>query len=188
MNGGPENSEKLYRIDAGRSNFTVQAFAVGLLSFMGHNPAFAVRRYGGEVLFSDTMEPVSMLLAAQADTLAILGRVSEKDLFEIENTMRGEVLETEIYPEIFFVSKNISIERISERNFLAEIDGTMSLHGMVRRHVIAADAEINGELVRARGEFVLRLSDYNIKPVKALGGTLKVKDEVEISFDIVAQA
>jgi len=102
--------------------------------------------------------------------------------------MRGEVLETEIYPEIFFVSKNISIERISERNFLAEIDGTMSLHGMVRRHVIAADAEINGELVRARGEFVLRLSDYNIKHVKALGGTLKVKDEVEISFDIVAQA
>lgn len=46
MNGGPENSERLYRIDAGRSNFTVQAFAVGLLSFMGHNPAFAVRRYG----------------------------------------------------------------------------------------------------------------------------------------------
>ncbi|MBA2334646.1 MAG: hypothetical protein H0V90_06880, partial [Blastocatellia bacterium] len=35
MNGGPENSERLYRIDAGRSNFTVQAFAVGLLSLWG---------------------------------------------------------------------------------------------------------------------------------------------------------
>jgi len=44
-----ENLGNRYRIDARRSEFTVQAFSEGMLSFMGHNPTFAVRRYGGEV-------------------------------------------------------------------------------------------------------------------------------------------
>ena len=42
-------------------------------------------------------------------------------------------------------------------------------------------------MLRAFGEFAIRQSDYNIKPVSAIGGGLKVKDEVKFSFDIVAR-
>ena len=52
MSGEAENSGTLYRIDASRGKFDVQAFAEGILSFMGHNPTFAVRRYGGEIQFA----------------------------------------------------------------------------------------------------------------------------------------
>ena len=34
-----------YRIDPGRSRFTVQAFATGLLSAFAHSPTFAVRDF-----------------------------------------------------------------------------------------------------------------------------------------------
>ena len=188
MTNEPKNLGARYRIDAGRSNFTVQAFAEGLLSFMGHNPTFVVRRYGGDVQFAvGNTEVDSMLLLAQADTLSVLDRVSEKDKTEIENTMRADVLETAQYPEVVFVSKDVSMKKIAEGRYRVQIIGELSLHGVTRRHSIAAEAEINGEAIRAVGEFALRLSDYNIKPVKALGGTLKVKDEVEFSFDIAAK-
>ncbi len=49
MTNESENLGTRYRIDASRSEFTVQAFAEEMLSFMGHNPTFVVRRYGGEV-------------------------------------------------------------------------------------------------------------------------------------------
>ena len=188
MTNETENLGTRFRIDASRSDFTVQAFAEGLLSFMGHNPTFAVRRYGGEVLFAAVNTEVdSMLLLAQADTLSVLDRVSEKDKAEIENTMRGDVLETARYPEVVFVSKDISMKKIAEGRYRVQIVGELSLHGITRPHSIAAEAEMNGEAIRAVGEFALRLSDYNIKPVKALGGTLKVRDEVEFYFDILAQ-
>ncbi|MBA3786883.1 MAG: hypothetical protein H0X15_15340 [Acidobacteria bacterium] len=72
MTNEPKNLGARYRIDAGGSNFTVQAFAEGLLSFMGHNPTFVVRRYGGDVQFAvGNTEVDSMLLPAQADTLSV---------------------------------------------------------------------------------------------------------------------
>ena len=45
----------------------------------------------------------------------------------------------------------------------------------------------NRDMLRSLGEFSLRQSDYNIKLVSAIGGWLKVKDEVKFSFDIVAR-
>ena len=34
----------------------------------------------------------------------------------------------------------------------------------------------------------MRQSDYGIKPVSVAGGTLKLKDEIDLSFDIVARS
>ena len=45
-----------------------------------------------------------------------------------------------------------------------------------------------GDRITASGQFVVRQSDYGIKPVSIAGGTLKLKDEIELSFDIVARA
>lgn len=186
MTNEAENSGTRYRIDASRSEFTVQAFAEGMLSFMGHNPTFAVRRYGGEVQFASGNESVdSMLLVVEADTLRLLDRVKEKDGAEIENAMH-DVLETHQFPEIVFVSRDIKLRQTAQMRYLAEITGDLSLHGTKQRNLIEVETEINNGNLRACGEFWLRQSDYNIKQVKALGGTLKVKDAVKISFDIVA--
>ncbi len=79
MTDEPKNLGLRYRIDASRSEFTVQAFSEGMLSFMGHNPTFAVRRYGGEVQFASGNQIVdSMLLVIETETLTLLDRVKEK--------------------------------------------------------------------------------------------------------------
>ncbi len=182
-----KNSGMIYKIDAGRGSFTAQAFAEGMLSFMGHNPTFAVRRYGGEIqLTADNSAVDSMLLVIQAETLSLIDKVSDKDAAEIENTMREEVLEISNYPEITLVGNDVSMRQIADTKYAVEIGGVLSLHGQNRKQTIKAEADIVGKTIRAQGDFNLKTSDFNIKKVKALGGTLKVKDEVKISFDITA--
>lgn len=183
-----ENHGTRYRIDARQSGFIVQAFASGLLSFVGHNPTFAVKRYGGEIQFAKgNTEVESMLVMIQAETISLLDEMSEKDTAEIESTMHGEVLETKQFPEITFVSKDVSLKEIADGRFAITANGNLSLHGESRPQTIKAEAKINGNKIRAEGEVALNQSDFNIEQTKTLGGTLKVKDEVKISFDISAQ-
>lgn len=187
MTDEAKNLGNRYRIDAERGNFTVQAFAEGMLSFMGHNPTFAVRRYGGEIQFAEGDEKVEqMLVIAHTESLFLRDNVSEKDRDEIENTMRSDVLETEKFSEIYFISKDVSISEKPNGKYAVTANGMISLHGETLPKTIEAEAEINNENIRANGEFSLRQSNFNIEQVKALGGTLKVKDEVKITFDIAA--
>jgi hypothetical protein len=46
----------------------------------------------------------------------------------------------------------------------------------------------NGDTLRAQGDATLRLTDFRIEPVSVAGGMLKVKDEVKLTFDIVARS
>lgn len=176
------------RIDASHSRFTVQAFADGLLSVFGHSPVIAVCGFGGDVRFvPGTLEAASLLMLIKSDSLAVINDVKEKDRLEIERAMREDVLETARYPEIVFMSTSVSANRDGDGQYQAEINGKLSLHGVTRDHSIDARVTIDDDSLRAEGEFSLRQSDYNIKPVSIAGGTLKLKDDLKFSFDIFAR-
>lgn len=183
-----ENLGERFVIDAKRGNFTVQAFAEGLFSFVGHNPTFVVRRYGGEIQLAENNSDIaSMLVVVQSNSLALLDKVNKTDRAEIENSMNEKVLETSKFPEIFFVSKNVSLDSATDGKLTSTAKGVLSLHGEKKAQTIEADTEITSGTIRAFGEFSLKQSDFNIEQFRAMGGTLKVKDEVKISFDITAR-
>jgi hypothetical protein len=52
---------------------------------------------------------------------------------------------------------------------------------------VSARAVINGSSLRASGEFSVRQSQFGIVPVSAAAGTIKIKDEVKCTFDILAR-
>ncbi|HEY0407914.1 MAG TPA: YceI family protein [Pyrinomonadaceae bacterium] len=183
-----ENIAVRYRIDPKQSQFVVQAEASGLLSFVGHNPVIAICGFGGDARFiPGTLGQASLLMLVQANSLAVVGDVSDKDRAEIERAMRDDVLEIARYPEIIYMSKSVTANRVAEGDYRARINGSLSLHGVTRDHILDADLAVNGGGLRARGEFTLRQSDYNLKQVSVIGGTLKVKDELKFSFDIGAE-
>lgn len=64
------------------------------------------------------------------------------------------------------------------------MNGELMLHGFQRSSVRIA---VNGDVLRATGDFSVRQSDYEIRPVSAVGGTIKLKDELKFSFDIAAR-
>jgi polyisoprenoid-binding protein YceI len=176
-----------YRLDASQSRFTVQGSADGLLSMFGHDPVIAICGFGGDVRFvPGTLESGSLLMLVQADSLAVVNKVSDKDRREMERGMREDVLETARYPEIVYISTKVSANRRGEGQYRARITGNLSLHGVSREHVIDAQLTLGEDSLHARGEFLLRQTDYNIKPVSVAGGTLKMKDELKFSFDILA--
>lgn len=178
-----------YRIDAGQSRFVVQGSADGLLSMFGHDPVIAVRVFGGDVRFvPGTLESGSLLMLIQADSLAVVNKASEKDRREMERAMREDVLETARFPEIAYMSTSVAARPSGEDRFEVRIVGQLTLHGVTREHAIGAQLTLHRSgLLRARGEFSLRQTDYGIKPVSAAGGTLKMKDKLRFSFDITAE-
>ena len=65
--------------------------------------------------------------------------------------------------------------------------GDLTLHGVTRTLPVSARAVINGNTVRATGEFSVRQSDYEMRAVSAAAGAIRIKDDVKITFDIVAR-
>lgn len=177
-----------YLTDLRTSRFTIRAFAGGMLSALGHNPIFAVRDYSGEVRFDpETGEGAALSLRIKAASLEVTNDVSSKDRQEIERTMHEQVLESDTYPEITYDCPSASPRRSGEGQFEVALNGSMTLHGVTRQQPITARIVASPATLRAFGEFTISQQQYGIKPVSVAGGTLKVKDELQCSFDIVAR-
>ena len=178
-----------YRLDASQSRFTVQAFAEGLLSSFGHNPVIAIRDFEGEVEFVPaTLEGARVRMTIKAGSLAVADDVKEKDRLEIERMMRDDVLEVSKYPEIVFESTSVTASRIAEGRYRFRAIGDLTLHGVTQRNLwISGEVTTGEDTLRAQGDFSLKQTDHKIKPVSVAGGTLKVKNELKLKFDIVAR-
>jgi polyisoprenoid-binding protein YceI len=176
-------------VDAQVSRFTVQALATGILSAMGHNPTIGIRKFTGEVAFSsEAQEARGFRLSIDAASLSVQDDISDKDRSEIERIMREQVLEVGKYPEIRFDASVIPITRVTDSLYSAAINGNLSFHGVRKSKVVTARIARFGEMLRASGDFILKQSDYGIKPVIVAGGALKLKDELKFSFEMVARA
>ncbi len=177
-----------FAIDARRSRFTVQAFAAGILSAMGHNPTIGIRNFSGEVEFDpQALKAAALRITIQAASLEVLDDVSDRDRREMEKVMKDEVLEVAKYPEISCESADIQVARIENALYSANIGATLGLHGVSRRQPIAARIVDSGEMLRISGDFTLRQSEFQIKPVSVAGGALKLKDELKFNFEMIAR-
>jgi polyisoprenoid-binding protein YceI len=176
-----------YKIDAGPSKFIVRAFTGGFLKAFGHDHTIAIRDFAGDVTLTEgSITPASLQLTIKAASLAVIDKVSDSDRQKIEGTMRQEVLEADQYPEIVFRSTNTAAARRSDGRYDFKVWGNLSMHGVTGECYIIGQMEINGNNLRATGSFALQQSDYKIKPVSVAGGTIKVKDELKLTFDLVA--
>lgn len=176
-----------YRIDAAESRFTVRAFAGGFLSAFAHDHNIAIRDFTGEADFTyGTVQPASLRITIKAGSLAVTDKISASDRQKIEGTMRDEVLEITKYPEIIFKSSGVTASKTGDGQYQARISGELNLHGVTKPLTINAQLEFGDRTLRARGAFAVKQSSFDIKPVSVAGGTIKVKDELKFSFDIVA--
>jgi polyisoprenoid-binding protein YceI len=178
-----------YRLVPAQSTFTVQAFAEGLLSAFGHDPVLAIKDFSGEVQFvPGSFEAASVKMTVKADSIVLSTEVKEKDRIEMEQTMREQVLEIAKYPEIVFVSSNISVTKLAEGRYRARVIGDLTFHGATQKNLwITPEVTVSGESLSAKGMFSLKQTDFGIKPFSAAAGTIKLKNELKFSFDIAAE-
>jgi polyisoprenoid-binding protein YceI len=177
-----------YIINASASRLTVHVFAKGVLSAFGHNPTVAIRDFSGEAwVEAGKVEAAILRITMAAASLGVTDDISDKDRREIEHQMLEDVLEVTDYPEIVYACSKVSANKTGEGQYSVELHGDLTLHGVTCHQVVSARVMLQGTTLTAFGDFPLQQTDYGIKLVSALGGTLKVKDEVKCSFNIVAQ-
>jgi hypothetical protein len=60
-------------------------------------------------------------------------------------------------------------------------------HGVTQNLSMETRITDIGAMMRISGDFALRQSDYGIKPVSFAGGALKLKDELQFHYELVAR-
>ena len=164
-------------IDTQRSLMTIRVFKSGFLSAFGHEHEISAPIQQGS--FSEDKPAVELLVDARK--LRVMDQsISEKDRAEIQSTMLGpKVLDSEKFPEIRFHSTEI--DRLGEGKWI--VHGELTLHGQTR----PVKVTVEGQNGRYRGSAELRQKEFGITPVTVAGGTVKVKNEVRVEFDIVGK-
>ncbi len=177
-----------YRIDAAASRFTVRAFATGMLSFLGHDPVFVARDLGGELTFGDDrIANLGVELVVRAASIEVTGIASASDRKQIEERMWGEVLAVASHPEVVFRGAAAAdTEKLPDGTYQIQVEGELSLRGVARPHRVACQLRAFSDGFRLGGQSAVRMSEHGIPPVTALGGSIRLKDDVRLAFDLAA--
>jgi polyisoprenoid-binding protein YceI len=182
-------SAAVYRLDASRSKFMIRAFAGGVLRFKGHDHFVAARDFEGEARFTPgSVSPASLTLTVRAASLAETRDVFTPEQKKIIDTeLRDIVLEPDKYPDITFKSTDVSVEPRGGDLFALKLGGDLTLRGVTRHVTIPAEVTLRGDELRARGEFEIKRGDFKVPATSAFHGTVRVRDRLKVSFDIVAR-
>jgi polyisoprenoid-binding protein YceI len=161
-------------IDTAHSMVTVRVYKTGLFSGLAHNHIVKAPIASGTV---DAATRTVSLSFSAADLRIADTEGSESEHQEIESTMKGpKVLDGEKYPVISFASKRVEV--LDSQRY--RVVGDLKLHGATREITVPvtfADGTYKGSVG-------LKQTDFGITPVKIAGGTVRVKDEIEIGFEI----
>ncbi|SRR5258708_6097593 len=162
-------------VDGPHSTMTVHVYKSGFLSAFGHNHEIQAPIQSGQV--KESGDP-SVELRVDARKLRVLDpEASDSTRAQIQETMLGtQVLDADHFPEIRFQSTEV--EPKGPDHWI--VHGNLALHS--KNHPIAVEVTLKGE--RYRGSASLKQTDFGITPVTVAGGTVKVKDEVKVEFDI----
>jgi polyisoprenoid-binding protein YceI len=164
-------------IDTQKSRIHVHVYKTGVFSAFAHDHDVSAPVAKGAV-DTDARRVEFQVAAAQLKVMDTKG--AEKDHAEIQQTMLGpQVLDTARYPEISFRSSAAE----SAAGGIWKVSGSLSLHGETKPIVV----EVRENAGHYLGSVNLKQTDFGIKPVRAGGGTVRVKYEVRIDFDIQLQ-
>ena len=162
-------------IDVDHSELKVRVFKSGLFSAFAHDHEIEAQITEGAI---DTSEHASVELHVDSRKLRVLDPgISEKDRRDIQNTMLGpEVLDTERFSEIVF--KSTAAEPSGTDRWM--VRGELTLHGQTQPVAV----EVIYRAGHYTGQATLKQTEFGMKPVRVAGGTVKVKDDVRVEFDV----
>ena len=165
-------------IDVEHSTLTVLVYKSGLFSAFADDHVIRAPIASG---FISADAPFGVEISVRSANLKVLDpRLAVSKRAEVQARMLGsEVLDSAKYPDIIFAST--AIESVGTDRWT--VTGRLTIHGVTRPTTFSV-AQQDG---RYRGTAVLKQRDFGIEPISIAGGTVKVKDELKVEFDIVTQ-
>ncbi|MCX6538434.1 MAG: YceI family protein [Acidobacteria bacterium] len=180
------NGPTVLAIDSANSQVLIQVGKAGMFGFAGHAHEVTATDVRGRVRFDPAdLQHASVSLEFAAAALRVTGKDEPPaDVADVQKVMLGErVLDVTRFPTIVFLSRRVSVTARTAGTADIVIEGDMTLHATTRPMTIRASVTLDaGGRITARGSFVLKQTDFGMVPVTAVGGTIRVKDELDIQF------
>jgi hypothetical protein len=163
-------------IDVQRSTVTVRVFKSGLFRAFADDHVIQAPVMEGSI--DETIPHMQMVFDAR--NLRVLDPgLSAKDRQAVQTRMLGpEVLDVARFQWISFHS--ITIQRLDAGSWM--VNGELELHGKIRPVPVKVVRDKDGHY---KGSVRIKQSEFGIAPISIIGGTVKVKDEIVIDFNIV---
>lgn len=156
------------------STITIHVGKTGLFSGFGHNHTISASIARAAI---DPKSKTASITVHTKEMKVLDPEASDKDRQEIQATMLGpKVLDAQKYPEIRFTSTRV--EQTSAGEF--RVTGNLELHGVTKQ----LEFPVTGTPEHYTGKTKLKQTDFGIQPVSVGGGTVKVKDEIELEFNV----
>jgi len=165
-------------LDTQRSTITIHVGKSGLFSAAAYDHTIIAPISSGTVRES-TAPHIEFTVETAKMTVQPDPRIDAKDQATIQTHMEEMTLETKKFPEITFRSSRI--ERIADGQW--KVDGDLSLHGVTKP--VSLTVKQTGDSWTTHT--VLKQTDFGIKPLTIGVGMIKVKNELEIDFQIFAR-
>lgn len=161
-------------IDAQKSSITIRVYKTGMFSAFAHNHEIHAPIQEGSL--DEAKRAVEFTVDAKQ--LRVLDPdASASDRIQVQANMQGpQVLGVAKFPEIKFTSASIEPNGAGKWKVL----GNLTLHGQT--HPVTVD--VQGGSGHYTGSATLKQTDFGITPISIAGGSVKVKDEVRVEFEI----
>jgi polyisoprenoid-binding protein YceI len=163
-------------IDTERSTITIHVGKAGLLSAAGHEHRVNAPIASGTI--NESGPRVEFIVEAAKLRVKPDPKIDAKTEAQIQKDMEEMTLDIAHFREIKFQSTHV--EKAGEQ---WNVDGSLSLHG-VTKGVRVSIARV-GEAYT--GRVTIKQTDFGIKPISIAGGTIKIKNEIDIDFMIFAR-
>jgi len=175
-------------VDGKESSLTLHTGKAGLMKFAGHEHVIRAGSVRGDV-FADAsqMERSEVHFVVDAKSLVVeADGEAPEDVPKVQARMVGpELLDVEHFPEILYSSTVVVGRQTAPGTYTLDVRGELTLHGVTRPMALALRVEITDTTLKASGQAVVKQSDFGLTPV-SVAGVVKVKDEVQVAFTIVA--
>ncbi len=161
-------------IDVERSSLTVFVYKSGLFSAFADNHTIRAPLSQGSI--SD--EPPGIAIKIRTAAMRVLDPdMSADKRADVQMRMEGpEVLDVAKFPEITFESTAVE----PAGNDRWTVTGHLTVKG--RSKAITFPVALAAGVYR--GEVTIKQRDFGIEPIKVAGGTVRVKDELKVRFEI----
>jgi polyisoprenoid-binding protein YceI len=178
---------KTYSISAAQSQLALTLIQEGVLRKIHPTHHVGVKTFSGRIQLPADESKSLAELDAEAKSFVNI----DKDMKDFERSGFHKVLHEEVlasgkHPTIKFRSTSISNVQKSGYNRSFTLNGDLTLRGVTRRVAFPVKVTINGNQLRATGEENIKQTDFGITPYSGGLGTIKIGDQLKVSFVIVA--
>ncbi len=162
----------------------------GAFAMFAHDHDFEVTRWSGSARIPDG-DPAraSVELVLEAGSLQDRERgLSEGDRRKVDAQAAGpEVLDAAHAPEITYRSERVTLSASAGGPVKGTIHGELTLRGRTNPVDASFEATRDGDGWAVHGSARFKQSAFGIKPFSGFGGTVGVKDEVEVTFELAVR-